>query len=624
MQPRLGMSAGEKRSCEAEEPGSRSGSKMHALELQPLGPGLLFGLMLIAALIGGHIARSIHVPRVIGFLLGGVALRGLLYDLLASEEGGDVATNILVTAAQPLQVIKDLALGLILFMIGGVFERSRLKATSPRVLRIGLLEIVLTASLVFVGCLLGALLIQPLLGVKSNLALALLLGVAGIATAPAATLFVLQEYESKGPITETILGLTGLNNIVCIVAFHAAFLTLAACGLIEVRGFLAHHASLSLLVTVLGSFFLGVLCGFLISVCHGKLPLAETLLIFFALFIVLGAGEKWLLDRYGLSYNFLLTSLVLGGVFANVAIDGDKLLNSLRTIGSLIFAGFFVMAGYDLRLDDLIRMGGLGGIYVLARFLGKSLGCHLGLRWARAPERTKGRLGDAMLCQAAVVIGLASFVERNWASPELATQFSTVILGSVVVFELLGPILVKHRVVQGGEVKAVTLLSRPAAARASIFRVTLGSLLRLFGIGGATSTSRQDSMSVKHVMRTNVQFIPAASNLDDVLHFIERSTHSHFPVVGEDGTFIGMIHFSDIRDVIYEPTLRDLITAMDLVDPQSPTVPPDMSLNELFEVFTVHNVAVLPVTQKGDAGHVIGIVEQRDLLRALHLTRDSA
>ena len=61
-----------------------------------------------------------------------------------------------------------------------------------------------------------------------------------------------------------------------------------------------------------------------------------------------------------------------------------------------------------------------------------------------------------------------------------------------------------------------------------------------------------------------------------------------------------------------------------LADPQSPTVPPNMSLNELFEVFTIHNVAVLPVTQEGDAGRVIGIVEQRDLLRALHLTRDSA
>jgi CBS domain-containing protein len=597
---------------------------MQVLELEPLGPGLLFGLMLLAALIGGHIARSIHVPRVIGFLLGGVALRAVLYNLLASGQGGDVATDILVAAARPLEAIKDLALGLILFMIGGVFERSRLKATSRRVLRIGSLEILLTASVVFVGCLLGALLIQPLLSVKSNLALALLLGVAGIATAPAATLFVLQEYESKGPITETILGLTGLNNIVCIVAFHAAFLMLAACGVIEAKGFLPHHASLSLLVTVLGSFLLGILCGFLVSVCHGKLPLAETLLIFFALFIVLGAGEKWLLDRYGLSYNFLLTSLVLGGVFANVAIDGDKLLNSLRTIGSLIFAGFFVMAGYELRLGDLIRMGGLGGIYVLARFLGKSLGCHLGLRWARAPERTNGRLGDAMLCQAAVVIGLASFVERNWASPELATQFSTVILGSVVVFELIGPILVKHRVVQGGEVKAVTLLSRSTAERDSIFRVTLRSLLRLFGIGSAAPTLRPDPMSVRHVMRTNVQFIPASSNLDDVLHFIERSTHSHFPVVGEDGAFVGMIHFSDIRDVLYDPNLRDLITAMDLADPQSPTVPPNMALNELFEVFTIHNVAVLPVTQEGDAGRVIGIVEQRDLLRALHLTRDSA
>jgi len=40
---------------------------------------------------------------------------------------------------------------------------------------------------------------------------------------PAATLLVLREYESKGATTDTIIGLTGANNVICIVFFHALF-----------------------------------------------------------------------------------------------------------------------------------------------------------------------------------------------------------------------------------------------------------------------------------------------------------------------------------------------------------------------------------------------------------------
>ena len=73
--------------------------------------------------------------------------------------------------------------------------------------------------------------------------------------------------------------------------------------------------------------------------------------------------------------------------------------------------------------------------------------------------------------------------------------------------------------------------------------------------------------------------------LDDVLHFIERSTHSHFPVVEDDSTLAGVIHFSDVRDVIYDPAMRDLVTAIDLANPDFTVVTPDTPLRDLLEAF---------------------------------------
>ena len=585
------------------------------------GPGLLFGLMLVAAIIGGYAARSLHVPRVVGFLVGGVILRVVLYELLVPDGGAEEASR-LEAAAAPLKAIKDLALGLILFAIGGVFERSQLRAAGRRVLRIGSVETALTTSLVFGGCAVAALLTQWHHGLGQNLILAGLLALAAIATAPAATVFVLREYDAKGPITSTILGLTGMNNIICIVLFHTTFLLLASSGAIVTSGPLSARLWPALFLTTLGSVGLGLALGTLISIIHARLPLPETLLIFFALFILLGAGEVWLVERHGLSYNFLLTALVIGGIYANVAIDSEKLNAALHTVASPVFASFFVMAGYDLHLSDLTHLGWVGGAYVLCRFVGKVAGGHFGVRWARAPQRADGRLGSALLCQAAVVIGLASFVTRNWIS-ELAQQFATVILGSVVLFEFIGPVLVKGCVVHGGEVKAITLLRRRGAVaeEGSIVRLTLDSLRRLFGLQWKGRARENEVLQARHIMRTNVQFIPAAETFDAVLHHIERSTYNHFPVVHEDGTLAGVLHFSDVRDVIYDPLMRDLVTAVDLADPDSVIVPMDLPLGDLLEVFTGQNVGVLPVAERADSRRVVGIVEQRDLLAALRTSQ---
>lgn len=585
-------------------------------------PGLLFGLMLVAAIVGGYAARWLRVPRVVGFLVGGVVLRMVLYTLL-DEANDDTTARRLEAAVSPLAVVKDLALGLFLFTIGGVFERSRMRASGDHVSKISLVESGAVTLMVFGGCLIVAWLTQSGTSLGQSAVLAILLATAAIATAPAATLFVLQEYEAKGSTTNTVLGLTGLNNIICIVAFHALFLVLAACGGIATHGALAENIVSALLLTTVGSVALGIAAGTVISVLHAKLPLAETLLFFFALFIILGAGEQWLWDHQGLSYSFLLTSLTMGAVFANIGIDAQRLESALRTFGAPLYAGFFVMAGFGLQLGDLATMGWLGAAYIVCRSAGKIIGCSWGQRWAHRQHRPAERLGAALLCQAAVVIGLATFVERQWDSP-LAKQFSTVILGSVVVFELIGPLLLKRTVVMAGEVKAVTLLHRPGVTTegASVTRIILESLGRVIGLGGRRPAPKSGAMLVKHIMRANVHVIPASSTFDETLHAIERSTYSHFPVVHDDGSLAGVIHFSDVRDVMYDPSLTALVTAADLADPDSPTVPVDMPLERLLELFNRENLAVVPVVAGPGERRIVGIVEQRDLLRALHVSQE--
>jgi CBS-domain-containing membrane protein len=54
-----------------------------------------------------------------------------------------------------------------------------------------------------------------------------------------------------------------------------------------------------------------------------------------------------------------------------------------------------------------------------------------------------------------------------------------------------------------------------------------------------------------------------------------------------------------------------------MADEASPVVPMDMPLRQLLDVFRDQNVGVLPVADQAGSRRIVGVVEQRDLLRTL-------
>jgi hypothetical protein len=94
-------------------PGCAAADLNPVIALAP-GPGLLFGLMLVAAIAGGYLAHAIHVPRVVGYLLAGCALNLLLHELLKTDTSTQNQAN-LELAEFPLNAVSDLGLGIIFF-----------------------------------------------------------------------------------------------------------------------------------------------------------------------------------------------------------------------------------------------------------------------------------------------------------------------------------------------------------------------------------------------------------------------------------------------------------------------------------------------------------------------------
>ena len=569
---------------------------------------------LVAAIIGGHLAQKFRIPRIVGYLAGGIALNWLA--CLGGRPGSVHVQD------EQLSLITEISLGLILFTIGGVFESVRLKATWPTLRLMSLCEIALTFLLTSVGCAAAcwiqveiplSITINAEMTLPLSITMGLLLGTVAIATAPAATYLVLHEFEAKGPTTDHLLGMTGLNNLVSIVAFNAVFMLCAWFGWISDLRIESTAPWVDLFLMSVASAVLGVGLGVLLSVLHARVSAEGMIFAFFAVVLGLWTTEDWMRSAFSVAFNPLVAFLAMGAVFANLALNPQRFEKALATTSAPIFALFFVLAGYNLQLDQLGHLGLLGFTYIAMRLVGKVLGVRAGVHLATGSAMVGRHSGLGLVCQAGVAIGLGTFLVDAWDNT-WAETIHTVILASVALNELVGPILVKYTAVRAGEVKVISLLRpRGGGSEAAIWQVVRRTICP-----GPRGRGAVGPLTVRHVMRTNVQFLPAAAEFSEVLHFIERSRFNDFPVADSDSRYVGLVSLSTIQDLMFDPAMAQLVTAGDLADQGIPAVIAEMPLPELLEVFHKHNRGAIAVVDQAETNRLTGIVEQRDVLRALH------
>jgi Kef-type K+ transport system membrane component KefB len=388
---------------------------------------LSVGLILMAALLAGHLAQLVRVPEVTGYLLVGVVIGPAALDFNSHE---NITT---------LGFLSDVARGLILFNIGSIFEASTFRQVGPGVVRVTLWE----ASLAFV------LVAAVLLAGGMAFPLVLLLSVVAMETAPATTLMVLNEYDAKGPMTDRLLALVALNNLYVLVMFGivTAGLTLtASIG----EGWLAavYRAGYGLLWSTVGSVALGALLGLLMDVLASRAKeTGEAMLLSIGAVLIAVGASRWL----GLSP--LICTLALGATVANASAHGDRLLRALGRADPPLYAAFFVLAGAELVPSSVLGLGIVGVGYTLARAAGKIVGARIGLRGQDVPDVVRQQLGLCLVSSSSLAVGLT--IQIRTAFPAYAATVTGIVLAAVVIFEIVGPLLTRRALIVTGEAKTV-------------------------------------------------------------------------------------------------------------------------------------------------------------------------
>jgi len=111
---------------------------------------------------------------------------------------------------------------------------------------------------------------------------------------------------------------------------------------------------------------------------------------------------------------------------------------------------FFVISGAQLDISVIPLVGLIGGVYIVARSIGKYVGSFLGCKITKANPTVTKYLGLTLLPQAGVEIGMAQVAMA--ALPAFGLQINTIVLCAIFFYAIIGPIITKIALTKAGEI----------------------------------------------------------------------------------------------------------------------------------------------------------------------------
>ena len=404
-------------------------------------------ICLAAALIGGlmmsRVTKLFHLPAVTAYLvaglligpfvLGAFGVPGLGFNTLHQVEG--------------MSIVTQTALGFIAFTIGNEFRLSQLKATGKAAIVIGILQAVLTTALVDIVLICLHLAFPEILSLPS----AIILGAIASATAPAATLMVVRQYKADGPLTKLLMLVVAIDDAVGLLLFSASFgvATALSSGQVSVLGVVVEPILEIVLSLVLGS-VMGWLLNWVEQFFHSR---SKRLTISIA-FVMLTVGLSMIKFHIGpvhCGFSLLLVCMMTGTIFCNICSTSEELMDRIDGWTMPLNVLFFVISGAELDLNVVLNPITLlvGVIYIGSRSLGKYYGSVVSCKLTRQAKPITDNLGITLLPQAGVALGMA-MTASALPGGDLTRN---VILFSVLVYELVGPMLTKRSLLAVGEIK---------------------------------------------------------------------------------------------------------------------------------------------------------------------------
>jgi Kef-type K+ transport system membrane component KefB len=538
---------------------------------------LLLGLVVLGGTLGERLFQRFHIPQVVGCVVVGILL-------------GDVLDVITPEKIETLRPFTMFALGVIGFMIGSELRGDVFKKYGRQFFIILFSQGVGAFLLVAVVTSIAMWLFK--FDTLTSVAVGLVLGAIASATAPAATVNVLWEYKTRGPLTAAILAIVALDDALALLLYRGA-----ATGAKALMG-TGHSSVLSaavlLLGEIVGAILLGFLAGVLLYFLLKFVRSDDKILAFSIATLLLVVGISIIADM-----GPILPAMVLGVTMANLSPRRSKgVFKLVEKFSPPIYISFFVLAGAHMQFG---RIGSqivviMIVVFTLSRVVGKVVGSWFGARYSGAAVAVRKYLGICLLPQAGVAIGLAILSSHQFES-DLGPILPGMTLGEVIIMvvmtatfvaEIVGPMLVKVGVKKAGEIG---------------LNITEKDLIKTY--------------TVKDVMDTKPTSIVEDLPLHQILEVFSTSESLYYPVIDAQSQITGIITIADIKEMFANQDVAGWLLACDVSEPVLDKTTPNKPLEEAMERMRRYDLESMPVVAGGESDKLVGVLDYRKTLRKI-------
>lgn len=528
---------------------------------------LLFGLIVLGGAFGARLFQRLQIPQVVGCIVVGIIL-------------GEVLGVISPHTIEQLEPFTMFALGIIGFMIGAELRGEVFRKYGRQFFIILFSQGMGAFFLAAIGGSAAAWFITH--SITESIAVGLVLGAIASATAPAATVNVLWEYKTRGPLTTAVLAIVALDDALALLLYRAAATGAKALTGISQGSVLG--TTLILLGEIVGAVVLGILAGVLLFFLLKFVKSDDKILDFALASLLLVVGLSMLPG-----IDPILPAMTLGITVANLMPRRSKATFALvEKFAPPIYISFFVLAGAHMEFGRITSwMLLMIFVYVLSRAIGKMAGSWFGGKWSKAPVVVQKYLGLCLLPQAGVAIGLAILASQQFGS-ELGHTIVIVVMTGTFLMEIFGPMLVKVGVKRAGEVG---------------LNITEEDLIRTYNVA--------DVMDDKPI--SIAQNLP----LHKILEIFSTSDSVHYPVIDDKSNIVGVITIAGIKEMFANQDVAGWLLACDVAEPVQDIAKPNQPLEEVIEWMERYQLENVPVVTGDDEKNLVGVLDHRKVLRKI-------
>jgi len=411
---------------------------------------LVFTIVVLAAERLGQFGSRWRLPLITGYLAAG---------FLA---GPDILGVLARPMVDRLGFVNQIALSIIALAAGNELVLKEFRSQYRSICWVTICLVAVTFSLggLAMYLLSGWLPVMKDLTVSTRIAISLLTGVILVARSPSSAIAIVAELRAKGPLTNTILGVTVVMDAVVIALFSVNSEIAHSITSADFHfGFLFIGLLLLKFVLSIGfGFGLGKLLSIYMSwhIPH-HLKCLVLLVTGFAVFQLTGWFQGYSNDAWGVKIHAepLLICMIAGLLVTNFSPHRAEFSKLLEEIGMPVYLTFFTLTGASIDLSILQQTYLVAGGLCMIRLCTVFAGSYMGSTIAGDPPKHRRIMGLGFVTQAGIGIGLAREIAGHYG--DWGSDLATILIAVIVINQIIGPPMFKWAVGLAGEIGQKTV-----------------------------------------------------------------------------------------------------------------------------------------------------------------------